>query len=71
MTSSRRCCSRVPWDEGRMTCVVSHMDGTFKRVGSPPLDPYTAVEKAVMAAEAAAINRTLQLMGYSPMPTYY
>lgn len=63
--------SRVPWDEGRMACIASHLEGSFKRKGNAALDPYSAEEKAVMAVEEAAVNRTLLMMGYSPLPTYH
>ncbi|XP_050687502.1 WSC domain-containing protein 1-like isoform X2 [Eriocheir sinensis] len=61
----------VPWDEGRMECIASHLDGSFKRKGNAAFDPYTAEEKAAMAIEAAAVNRTLLMMGYPPLPTYH
>lgn len=53
-----------------MTCITSHLDGSFKRKGNKHIDPYTTEEKAVMSAEARVVNRTLQAMGYSPLPTY-
>ncbi|XP_050687514.1 WSC domain-containing protein 1-like [Eriocheir sinensis] len=59
----------VHWDEGRMECIASHLDGSFKRTGNAALDPYTAEEKAVMAMEMAAVNRTLLMMGYPPLQT--
>ncbi|KAG0710471.1 WSC domain-containing protein 1 [Chionoecetes opilio] len=61
---------RVPEDEGRMACIAEHLEGKFKRKGNKNIDPYTVQEKTSMAAAARAVNRTLQLLGYAPLPSY-
>ena len=60
----------MPEDEGRMVCIASHLEGKFKRSGNTDLDPYTNKEKIAMVMAAKAVNRTLQLMGYAPLPSY-
>lgn len=60
----------MPKDEGRMVCIASHLEGRFKSNGNKPLDPYTNEEKISFAAAAKAVNRTLQLLGYEPLPSY-
>ncbi|XP_063863253.1 sialate:O-sulfotransferase 1-like isoform X1 [Scylla paramamosain] len=60
----------VARDEGRMACIASHLEGSFKRKGSKNLDPYTTMEKISIVEATKAVNRTLQLTGYSPLPPY-
>ncbi|XP_045137684.1 WSC domain-containing protein 1-like isoform X2 [Portunus trituberculatus] len=60
----------VPIDEGRMACIASHLEGSFKRNGSKKINPYTAEEKISLIEAANAVNRTVQAMGYLPLPTY-
>lgn len=60
----------VPRDEGRMACIASHLEGNFKRKDSKEIDPYTLEEKVSIVKAANAVNRTLQVMGYPPLPSY-
>lgn len=60
----------VPRDEGRMACIASHLEGNFKRKDSKEIDPYTLEEKVSIVKAANAANRTLQVMGYPPLPSY-
>ncbi|XP_050687511.1 WSC domain-containing protein 1-like isoform X2 [Eriocheir sinensis] len=60
----------VPRHEERLACLSLQLEGTFKSEESEPRDPYTFEEKVMMAAEARTVNSTLQLLGYSPLPSY-
>ncbi|MPC98639.1 hypothetical protein E2C01_094016 [Portunus trituberculatus] len=70
MFLTRPCVPSVPIDEGRMACIASHLEGSFKRNGSKKINPYTAEEKISLIEAANAVNRTVQAMGYLPLPTY-
>lgn len=61
---------RVPKDEGRMACIASHLEGEFRRKNNTVVHPYTDKEKLSMAMAAKTVNRTLQLLGYAPLPPY-
>ncbi|XP_042224728.1 WSC domain-containing protein 1-like [Homarus americanus] len=58
----------VPVDEGRFTCVASHLDGSFKRNTTRHFDPFTEDEKVRFVNAVKRINRLLTVLGYPQLP---
>ncbi|XP_045104057.1 WSC domain-containing protein 1-like [Portunus trituberculatus] len=59
----------VPTDEGRLTCLAAHLDGSFRRNSSRAFDPFTQEEKLRFVQAVTRVNNLLRLLGYPLIPT--
>ncbi|XP_069171807.1 sialate:O-sulfotransferase 1 [Procambarus clarkii] len=55
---------RIPVDEGRLSCLSKHIDGSLKRTTTRTIDPFTEDEKKMFANVVRRINRLLLVLGY-------
>ncbi|XP_071533027.1 sialate:O-sulfotransferase 1-like [Panulirus ornatus] len=61
---------RVPEDEGRLSCVLSHLSGSFRRIAREVIDPYTKKEKKAITNAVRRVNRLLLALNYPTLPAY-